>query len=236
MDLESQSEIASSEVDDALSPVADNNNSDHIVHNSEGVVTNHPQIEFTISNSIRSRQVEETVVEEVDTSSTLQERVLNMEQFEKVIGLVVVVVTQMSESSEKQKDLSLGLLAAIVAVFAMESWVIPSCKVKWKFIIQIASHTMKLLAFYIALCILKPEWFSRCRFVIVCIIAIAYTCFDELNVTSQNASALYQDIKTKFTWCCEKGVLVINYMIDKVLKLIRKDQASPASAPTRASV
>nr|GEV80353.1 retrovirus-related Pol polyprotein from transposon TNT 1-94 [Tanacetum cinerariifolium] len=34
-------------------------------------------------------------------------QVLNMEQFEKIIGFVVVVVTQMSESSEKQRNICL---------------------------------------------------------------------------------------------------------------------------------
>ncbi|GJU63448.1 hypothetical protein Tco_1245283 [Tanacetum coccineum] len=162
---------------------------------------------FTGSNNIR-RQVEET-----------PGRFLNMEQFEKFIEIGVVVVTQMSGSSEKLKNLSLCLLGAIFVVYAMELWVMPSCKVKWKVIIfGIASNSTKLLSFYLLLCMLKPEWLSWCGFFVVCIIATAYTCSNEL--------------KTKFTWCCVKGVLVINYVIHKVCK----DQASAASAPTRASV
>ncbi|GKE43550.1 hypothetical protein Tco_1470834, partial [Tanacetum coccineum] len=161
---------------------------------------------------------------------------LNMEQFEKFIEIWVVVVTQMYESSEKLKNLSLCFLGAIFAIYVMELWVMPSCKVEWKVIIfRIASNSTKLLCFYLLLCILKSEWLSWCGFVVVFIIATACTCSDELNVTSQNATALYQDIKTKFTWCCEKSVLVINYVIDKVLKHL-KGQASPASAPPRASV
>ncbi|GJY74458.1 hypothetical protein Tco_0478889 [Tanacetum coccineum] len=160
-----------------------------------------------------------------------------MEQFEKFIEIWVVVVTQMYESSEKLKNLSLCFLGAIFAIYVMELWVMPSCKVEWKVIIfRIASNSTKLLSFYLLLCILKSEWLSWCGFVVVFVIATACTCSDELNVTtSENATALYQDIKTKFTWCCEKSVLVINYVIDKVSKHL-KDQASPASAPPRASV
>ncbi|GKC49916.1 hypothetical protein Tco_1072661, partial [Tanacetum coccineum] len=159
-------------------------------------------------------------------------RFLNMEHYERLKGIGLLVATQMSESSEKLKNLSLYLLGAIFAVYAMELCVMPSRNV---IISRIASNSTKLLSFYLLLCILKPDWLSSCRFVIVCIIAIACTCFDELNVTSQNASALYQYIKIKLTWCCEKSVMVISYVIDKVLTS-RNDQASPASAPPHASV
>ncbi|GKE24835.1 hypothetical protein Tco_1436347 [Tanacetum coccineum] len=196
---------------------------------SNNTLFNHNQLP-SLNNIIR-RQVEEPAVEVDMSRSTLLERIVNMEQFGKVIRFVVVVVTQMSGSTGKRKNISLGLFGAIFAVCAMELWVMPYCKVKWKVIMfRIASHSTMLLALYLALCILKPEWLSQCRFVIVCITAIACTCSYELYVTRQNASALYQDIKTKFTWCCEKGVLVINYVIDKVLKPIRKDQPSPTSA------
>ncbi|GJZ81844.1 hypothetical protein Tco_0646838, partial [Tanacetum coccineum] len=177
------------------------------------------------------RQVEEPAVE-VDPSRTLLGRFLNMEHYERLKGIGLLVATQMSESSEKLKNLSLYLLGAIFAVYAMELCVMPSRNV---IISRIASNSTKLLSFYLLLCILKPDWLSSCRFVIVCIIAIACTCFDELNVTSQNASALYQYIKIKLTWCCEKSVMVISYVIDKVLTS-RNDQASPASAPPHASV
>ncbi|GKD11108.1 hypothetical protein Tco_1190793 [Tanacetum coccineum] len=124
-------EYASSEVVHALSPIVVDSN--HIVHksSSEGLVTNQTQIKFTSSNSIIRRQVEEPVVE-VDMSSTLLGRVLNMEQIGKVIGFVVVVVTQMSGSSKNLKNHSLCLLGAILVVYAMKLWVMPACKVKWK--------------------------------------------------------------------------------------------------------
>nr|GEW53944.1 hypothetical protein [Tanacetum cinerariifolium] len=230
MEAEFQTEIASSEV---VSPVAPTH---HIIHknSSEGVVTNHTQFKFASSNDIIRRQVEEAAVK-VDSSCTLG-RFLNMEQFGKFIEIGVVIVTQMYGSNEKDKNLSLYLLGAIFAVYVMELWVMPSCKVEWKIIVfRIASNSTKLLSLYLLICILKPEWLSWCRFVVVYIIATGCTCSDELNVTSQNASAVYQDIKTKFTWCFKKCVLVISYMIEKVLTS-RKDQASPASAPPRASV
>ncbi|GJY45565.1 hypothetical protein Tco_0434628 [Tanacetum coccineum] len=146
--------------------------------------------------------------------------VLNTEQYGKVIGFVVVVVTQMFGSSEKQRNICLGLLAAILAVYAIEHRVMTRKVINF----GIAFNSTKVVCFLstVLLCILKPGWLSWCGFVIVCIIANADTCSDKLN--------------TKFTWCCGKGALVINYVIDKVLKPIRKDQASPGSAPTRASV
>ncbi|GKE35331.1 hypothetical protein Tco_1454653 [Tanacetum coccineum] len=192
------------------------------------ILFNHKQL--TISNSVRRRQDEESFVEEVDTSSTLLERFLNKGHFERYIayiGIVVAVVTQMNGSSEELKTCSVIFLVAISAVYELESWAMSHKydihQAKWKVIIfGIAFNFARLLCFYLLLCILKPQWFTWCGFVIVCIIATTYTYSDEL--------------KTKFTWCYEKGVLVINYVIDKVLKLIRKDQASPASVPTRATV
>nr|GEZ21377.1 hypothetical protein [Tanacetum cinerariifolium] len=135
-----------------------------------------------------------------------------MEQFEKVIGFVVVVVTQMSGSFKKQRNICLGLLAAILAVYVMEHRVMTRKVI----IFGIALNFAKLLCFYLLLCILKPKWLSWYGFVIVCIIATAYTFSNEL--------------KTKFTWCCEKGNRVINYVIDKVSKPL-KDHASPATPP-----
>ncbi|GJY45564.1 hypothetical protein Tco_0434627 [Tanacetum coccineum] len=220
MEPEVQTETASSQVVHVVSPVA---HSDHIVHenSSESV--------FTSSNSVSGRQVEVPAVE-VDTSSTLQGRFLNKGHFKRYItyiGIAAAVATQMNGSSEKQKTRSVIFLVAISAVYAMESWAMSHKddihQAKWKVtIFGIAFNFTKLLSFYVLLSMLKPEWFTWCGFVIVSIIATAYKCSDELN--------------TKFTWCYEKGVLVINYVMDKDLEPIRKDQASPASAPTRASV
>ncbi|GKD33429.1 hypothetical protein Tco_1248938 [Tanacetum coccineum] len=140
--------------------------------------------------------------------------------------IAAAVATQMNESSVKQKTRSVIFLVAISAVYAMESWAMSHKddihQAKWKVIVfGIAFSFTKLLSFYVLLSMLKPEWFTWCGFVIVCIIATAYKCSDEL--------------RTKFTWCCQKCVTVINYVIDKVSKPL-KDQASPASAPPRASV
>ena len=144
----------------------------------------------------------------------------------KAIAATVVIGAQTKGYSESQTILWVIFLGTVYAVYAMESWAIPRAndiQPKWKVIIfGIAFTFTKLLSFYVLLYMLKPEWFSWWGFVIVFIIITAYKCSDEL--------------KTKFTWCCEKGVLVINYVINKVLKPTRNDQESPASAPTRASV
>ncbi|GJW33334.1 hybrid signal transduction histidine kinase M [Tanacetum coccineum] len=121
--------------------------------------------------------------------------------------------SELGRSSEKQKNISLGLLVAIMAVYAMEHWVMTRKVI----IFRVALNFAKLLCFYLLPCILKPEWLNWYGFVIVWIIATANTCSEEL--------------KTMFTWCYEKGVLVIKYVIDTVLKPIRKDQVSPPSDP-----
>nr|GEZ28578.1 hypothetical protein [Tanacetum cinerariifolium] len=138
-----------------------------------------------------------------------------MEQFEKIIGFVVVVVTQMSGSSEKQRNICLGLLAAILAVYVMEHWVMTRKVI----IFGISLNFTKLLCFYLLLCILKPEWLSWYRFVIACIIATAYTFSDEL--------------KTKFTWCCEKEEEPANFTLMAIPSSSSSDNevqfCSPAS-------
>ncbi|GKB52730.1 hypothetical protein Tco_0903483 [Tanacetum coccineum] len=184
MEPEFHTETASSKVVHAFSPVVAD--SYHIVHKS----SSHTQIKLNSNNIIR-RQVEEPVVE-VDMSSTLLGRVLNMEQIGKVIGFVVVVVTQMSGSSKNLKNHSLCLLGAILVVYAMKQWVMPYCKVKWK-VIRNRFHVYKVTMF------LSTYLYAQTR-----VAQLVWVCHSIMK----------------------KGVLVINYVVDKVLNPKCKDQAS----------